>query len=121
MSRASRRSLQILAGRADRDPALAHLSAFGNEGVFFRAGPPARLLERIGFAVTQELSSGAQPRRLRTAIARRWAWLLRRAFNPHGRDGLRVSDLRRYEIWLTRRTLMAKYAPRPLPSTRESR
>jgi hypothetical protein len=107
--RAVRRSLILLAEYVCGDPRLARVAAFGADNYFVVAPAADRVLRRIGFAVEEDPLPQNRPALIALAVARYWAWLLRRAFNPQSAAGLRPRDLHRRRIWLMRGLLLERY------------
>jgi hypothetical protein len=107
--RAARRSLTLLADHACCDPELARVVAFGTDHFFIAAPSSDRVLRRIGFAVTEAPPPEGRTARVAMAVARIWAWLLRRAFNPQSAAGLRPRDLQQCHVWLMRSVLLERY------------
>ncbi len=110
MARALRRSTSLLAQHAVKDKSLQSISAFGNDAFLFYNQTSIRLLERIGFVVLDDVPANRLHQRARIRVVRLWTWLLRRAFNHQSARGIRPSDLQYRSIWLSRRTLLERYA-----------
>jgi hypothetical protein len=108
--RAARKSLRLLAHYINSNPALNSLGAFGNESFFLNTRRTSRLLERIGFSGLVNPPPATWQECLRMRAVRLWTWLLRRAFNQQSARGHRPNDLLPQHAWLTRRTLMERYA-----------
>ncbi len=121
------RSLHYLAAYAESAPELAGGESFWGEMAFLHADAEERLcslLGALGFEVVRLSYEGSLrgrcPRVLQIATSRgRWyefwanfySWLLIWLYNPASLKGKSLFDLRRYELWLSRRTLLAKYGP----------
>ena len=105
-----RRSANLLAQHVAKDKSLQSISAFGNDAFFLDTQSTIPLLERIGFAVLEEVPDDGLHRRARMRAVRLWTWLLRRAFNQQSIRGIKPSDLQYRSVWLSRRTLMEKYS-----------
>jgi len=110
MARVLRRSTNLLAQYAVKEKSLQSISAFGNDAFLPYTQTTVRLLERIGFAVLEDVPTHRLHQKIRVRIVRFWTWLLRRAFNRQSARGVRPSDLQSRSIWLSRRTLLEKYA-----------
>ncbi len=110
MVRVLKRSTSLLAQHAARDESLKSIAAFGNDAFLFYARTNVRLLERIGFAVLEDVPADRLHQQLRMKTVRLWTWLLRRAFNQQSTRGIRPTDLQYRSIWLSRRILLERYA-----------
>ncbi len=112
MARALYRSTALLALHASEEPSLRSIPAFGNHAFLTYTPATLRLLERLGFAVLEEVPEGRVHRRAWWRIARFWTWCLRRTFNRRSVAGVGPGDLRSRPVWMSRRTLLGKYAGR---------
>lgn len=110
MARVLKRSAALLAQHAVEEPSLQSIAAFGNEAYFTYTPSTFRLLERMGFAVLENVPADRLDRRVHMKIARFWTWCLRRTFNKRSIAGVRPGGLQVRSIWLSRRTLLEKYA-----------
>jgi hypothetical protein len=110
--RAARRSLRLLAEHVARDPAWREVRAFAADGLFLQAQGGGRVLEGIGFITVRPPEPLRAGGRLALRGRKLWAWLLRKAFNPRSARGLGPGDLFPRYLWLTRRELLQRYAPR---------
>lgn len=109
MARLLRQSTNLLAQHAVKEKSLQSIPAFGNDAFLPYTQTTVRLLERIGFAVLDDVPVDRLHQKIRVRIIRYWTWLLRRAFNRQSARRVRPSDLQSRSIWLSRRTLMEKY------------
>jgi hypothetical protein len=110
MVRAHRRSANLLAQHVAENRALQSIPVFGNDSFFLYTQSTASLLEKMGFVVLEESPDDCLHKLARMRTVRLWTWLLRRAFNQQSIRGIKPSDLQYRSIWLSRRTLMEKYA-----------
>lgn len=104
-------SLRLLTRHLVENPDMAGIRAFGGELPFVYTTSSTRFLERLGLEVFDPLPPGGLLARVVDMGARLWTLLLRRAFNPDSAPGLRLNDLERRPVWLSRQTLIALYAP----------
>lgn len=104
-------SLRLLARYTVETPTLADIRAFGGELSLAYTPAAVRLLCRLGLEVFDQVPPHGLTERTRDLIARLWTWLLRRTFNPESVRGLRMGDLQRRPVWLSRHTLIALYGP----------
>lgn len=109
-ARMLRRSTNLLAQHAAGEESLQSIPAFGNEAFLPYTQTTVRFLERIGFTVLKDVPSNLLHQKIRVRIVRYWTWLLRRAFNRQSTRGVRSTDLQSRYIWMSRRTLLEKYA-----------
>jgi hypothetical protein len=109
MIRVLRRSANLLAQHAAKEKALQSIAAYGNDAFFPNTQTTVRLLERMGFAVLEEVPSDRLHQQIHTRISQLWTWLLRRAFNQQSTRRVKPSDLQSLSIWLSRRTLLERY------------
>jgi hypothetical protein len=110
LARLLRRSTNLLARHAAEEKSLQSIQAFGNDAFLPYTQNTVRLLERIGFAVLEDVPTESLHQKIRVWIVRYWTWLLRRAFNRQSARRVRPSDLQSRSIWLSRRKLLEKYA-----------
>ncbi len=110
MVRILRHSGRLLAQYASGEQSLRSIAAFGND-VFFNYTPNMfRVLQRLGFAVLEDVPAVSWNQRIRIKAGRLWTWLLRRAFNRQSVSRVKPGDLQLRSIWLSRRALMEKHA-----------
>jgi hypothetical protein len=109
MIRVLRRSANLLAQHAAKEKYLQSIAAYGNDAFFPYTQTTVRLLERIGFAVLEEVPSDRLHRQIHARISQLWTWLLRRAFNQQSARRVKPKDLQSLSIWLSRRTLLERY------------
>jgi hypothetical protein len=102
-------SLRLLAGHVAGTPALGDVRAFVGEFSLVYTPGAIRLLRRLGLEVFDPLPPRGPIEWTVDRAMRLWIWLLRRAFNPASVRGLRLRDLQRRPVWLSRRTLVALY------------
>lgn len=105
------RSFRLLARHAVETSTLADIHAFGGALPLVYTPASVRLLRRLGLEVFDPALPRGLAERARDLVARVWTWLLRRAFSPASVRGLRLSDLHCRPVWLSRRTLIARYGP----------
>lgn len=109
MTRVLRRSANLLAQHAAKEKSLQSIAAYGNDAFFPNTQTTVRLLERMGFAVLEEVPSDRLHQQIHTRISQLWTWLLRRAFNQQSTRRVKPSDLQSLSVWLSRRTLLERY------------
>lgn len=108
-------SLRLLAAHAEK-PDHDHLKAYGNDLTLPYTQGTLRMLARVGFEVLEPLPHAGLRGRVAHFGTRLWTALLRRAHNPHSTARLRLRDLETRPIWISRRTLLARYGRAPAPS-----
>ena len=109
MRRRIRRSLCLLAGHIEQDPAWRTIEAFRADAILssrFGSGQIRRVAARYGFAVVEPERSIV--RRFDGLAASVDSWALTRAFNPAAFPRQRL--LRgRHQLWISRATLLQRY------------
>jgi hypothetical protein len=106
-------SLRLLAALAAEDASPLSPRAFGNDFVLPHRSRAFHVIERIGFDVLEPRHpSGPRDRAVHRAVCL-WTALLRRAHNPLSVRGLRPRDFQSRPVWITRRTLLARYRSTP--------
>lgn len=101
------RSFRLLAEYAAKAPDLADVHVFGGLLPLVYTPATIRLLQHLGFEVHDPVPPRTLTERVVDWGARLWTWLLRRAFNPASAQGLRLSDLQRRQVWISRQALVA--------------
>jgi hypothetical protein len=109
MARLLKRSTNLLAQHAATEKSIQSIPAFGNDAFFPYTQTTMRFLERIGFAVLEDVPADRLHQKIRVRLIRYWTWLLRRTFNRQSARKVRPSDLQSRPIWLSRRALLEKY------------
>jgi hypothetical protein len=104
-------SLRLLACYLVENPTVAQFDAIGGELPFIYTRASIRMLRHLGFEVFDPVYPHSLAAQATDIGARLWTWLLRRAFNPESARGLRLSDLQRRPVWLSRCTFLSLYEP----------
>lgn len=107
-------SLRLVARYVLETPTFDHIHAFGGEFPFVFTPVSIRLLRRLGIEAFEPLPQRGA-RWVVDVASRIWVWLMRRAFNPQSIKGLRLDDVRRRPVWMSKRTLIALHGPASSP------
>jgi hypothetical protein len=111
------RSLRLLAEYCTKDPEMGDVHAFGGNLALVYTPGAVSVLRRLGFEVHDPLVPVSLTACVLDAVSHLWIWLLRRAFNRGSARGIRPTDFQQRPVWLSRRTLVARYGPKAVSPT----
>ncbi len=111
---AANTSLRALTTYIEREPSWRAVQAFRADAAFLSRHGSARLpriLARYGFEIPRGPESTHLGARLRSLLPTLYTICLMWAFNPASVSAKQVLHFERQQFWITRRTLLSKYAP----------
>jgi hypothetical protein len=104
-----RRSFRLVARYVGESSEFDDIRAFGSEFWLVYDRSSIRLLRHLGLEVSDPIVPRGPVEWVVDLGMRVWTWLLRRVFNPESARELRLRELERRMVWISRGRLLALY------------